>query len=214
MKTEYLTKMPLEPIADHQAFDELIRSLAETSTQLEGLPNFIRVLAHSPAALKAYLLADKALAHGQITPRQREQIALAVAEINGCSYSLSAHCVLAQRLGLSEEEIRLARKATALDPRTRAMLRLTQAVVLQRGEISQDELQALRTAGFTDAQIVEIIAGIGLNIFTNYFNLLAKTQVDFPRLKPGVETPGAANHSTANTTESHKPRFNPRRPHL
>ena len=125
-----------------------------------------------------------------------------VAEINGCSYSLSAHQVLAQRLGLSEEEIRLTRKATALDPQTRAMLRFIQAVVLQRGEISRDELQALRTAGFIDAQIVEIIAGIGLNIFTNYFNLLAKTQVDFPRPKPGMQTPGTANHSAANRTEN------------
>lgn len=204
--------MPLNPIADDQAFGELMRSLAETLTQLEELPNFIRVLAHSPAALKAYLQADQALADGKITPRQREQIALAVAEINGCSYSLSAHQVLAQRLGLSEEEIRLARKATALDPQTRAMLRFTQAVVLQRGEISRDEFQALRTAGFIDAQIVEIIAGIGLNIFTNYFNLLAKTQVDFPRLKPGMETLGTANYSTVNRMENHKPRFNPAKP--
>jgi uncharacterized peroxidase-related enzyme len=189
MKVKHRIMTPLAPITGDQTFRELKQSLEETSTQLEELPNFIRVLAHSPAALKAYTLVDKALANGQITPRQREQIALAVAEINSCSYSLSAHYVLGQSLGLSEEEIRLARKATASDPQTKAMLRFTQAVVLQRGEISHDEFQMLRAAGFTDAQIIEILAGIGLNIFTNYFNTVAKTQTDFPLIAPDVETP-------------------------
>jgi len=198
MKIKYSTRTPLIPIADAQAFPELIHSLAETSTQLQELPNFIRVLAHSPAALKAYLLADKALADGRITSRQREQIALAVAEINGCSYSLSAHHILAHCMGLSEDGIRLARKATAADPQARAMLRFTQAVVLQRGEISQDEFQALCAVGFTNAQIVEIIAAIGLNIFTNYINLLAKTTVDFPLVTPGEETPSSAQARRSN----------------
>ena len=192
MNTENSTRTPLVPITDDQSFRELKHSLEQTSTQLDELPNFIRVLAHSPAALKAYLVADRALAGGQNTPQQREQIALAVAEINGCSYSLSAHHALGRRLSLSEEAIRLARNATALDPQTRAMLRFTQAVVLQRGEISQNEFQSLGTADFTDAEIIEIIAGIGLNIFTNYFNLLAKTPVDFPLILPGVEASGPA----------------------
>ena len=189
MKVEHPIMTPLAPVTGDQTFRELKQSLEETSTQLGELPNFIRVLARSPAALKAYTLVDKALANGQITPRQREQIALAVAEINSCSYSLSVHCALGLNLGLSEEDIRLARKATASDPQTKAMLRFTQAVVLQRGGISRDELQMLRAAGFRDAQIIEILAGVGLNIFTNYFNTVAKTQADFPLITPEVEIP-------------------------
>ena len=82
------------------------------------------------------------------------------------------------------------------------MLRFTQAVVLQRGEISDDDFQALRKAGFTDAQIVEIVANIALNIFSNYFNSVAKTEVDFPLLKPGAEAPriGIARSKTRSAT--------------
>jgi uncharacterized peroxidase-related enzyme len=150
-------------------------------------------MAHSPAALKACLLFEQALGQGRLTPQQREQIALAVAEINGCSYSLSMHCAQSRNLGMSEEEIRRARKATGANPQIRAMLRFAQAIVLQRGEISTGEFQALRSTGFTDAQIIEIITIIGLNIFTNYFNITVCTEVDFPLVMPGMEAPNPVN---------------------
>ena len=85
--------------------------------------------------------------------------------------------------------MQLARNATAADPKAETMLRFTQAVVLQRGEISDDDFQALGKAGFTDEQIVEIVANIALNIFSNYFNSVAKTEVDFPLLQPGADAP-------------------------
>jgi uncharacterized peroxidase-related enzyme len=146
-------------------------------------------MANSPASLRAYIRADAALVRGQLTPRQRQQVALAVAEINGSSYSLSAHYDAGKSLGLTHQEMQLARNATAADPKAETMLRFTQAVVLQRGEISDDDFQALRKAGFTDAQIVEIVANIALNIFSNYFNSVAKTEVDFPLLQPGADAP-------------------------
>jgi len=100
VNNELKTMMRLAPIENDQVSRELSASLGETATTFTGLPNFLRVLANAPAALKAYVLADAALGHGQTTPRERELIALLVAEINGCSYSLLAHCELAKNIGV------------------------------------------------------------------------------------------------------------------
>ena len=154
--------------------------------------NFLHLLANSPAALDAYVASASALARGQLTPRQRELLALTVAEINGARYCLSAHYAIARKLGLDDVEIRAARHAAAADRETHAILRFAQAVAIQRGEISDADFQALRLAGFTDALVTEIVSNIALNIFTNYFNSVARTEVDFPMLKPGADTPALA----------------------
>ena len=156
--------------------------------------NFLRLLANSPAAFQAYCSSQTALAGGQLTPAERELLALAVAEINGSPYDLSAHYATGRQIGLGENEIRLARKAAAVDPRQNAMLRFTRAVALQHGEISDAEFQGLRQAGFTDAHVAEIIAHIALNAFANYFNNFARTEVDFPFLKPGADAPVEPGH--------------------
>ena len=179
----------LNPIQTNGANSELKRSLKHTRLKLKTGPRFFHLLANSPASLRAYIQADAALVRGQLTPRERQQVALAVAEINGSAYGLSAHYDTGRTLGLTHQEMRLARNATASDPKAGTMLRFTQAVVLQRGEVSDDDFQALGKAGFTEAQIVEIIANIALNIFSNYFNSVAKTEVDFPLLQPGADAP-------------------------
>lgn len=203
----------LTPIQANGATSELKRSLKSSHLKLGKTPNFFQVMANSPASLRAYIRADAALVRGQLTPRQREQVALAVAEINGCAYSLSAHYETGKSLGLTHDEMQLARNATAADPKAEMMLRFTQAVVLQRGEISEDDFQALVKAGFTNEQIVEIIANIALNIFSNYFNSIAKTEVDFPLLQPGADAPcvGIAQLKTqpvALRARSTKPQLN------
>ena len=163
----------------------------QPAVQSPPLPdcNFLHLLANSPAALKAYAACADALSHGQLTPRHRELLALTVAEINGAKYCLSAHYALARKLGLGEAEIRAARRAVSADPQTHAMLRFAQSVALQRGEISDADFQSLRLAGFTDSLVAEIVSNIALNIFTNYFNSVARTDVDFPVLKPGADAP-------------------------
>src|SRR5436190_9475882 len=153
----------LTTIQTNGATAELKRSLKSNRLNKE-VPNFFHLLANSPASLRAYIRADAALVRGQLTPRQRHQVALAVAEINGSSYSLSAHYEAGKKLGLTPKEMLSARKATAADPKAATMLSFTQAVVLQRGEISDGDFQALVKAGFTDGQIVEIVANIALNI--------------------------------------------------
>jgi uncharacterized peroxidase-related enzyme len=163
----------------------------QPSLQSAPLPdcNFLQLLANSPAALQAYVACAGALAQGQLTPRQRELLALTVAEINGARYCLSAHYARARSLGLDAAEIRAARRATSADRQTHARLRFAQAVTLQRGEISDADFQTLRQSGLTDALIAEIVSNIALNIFTNYFNSVARTDIEFPVLKPGAEKP-------------------------
>jgi uncharacterized peroxidase-related enzyme len=161
----------------------------------QGIPNFLKILAQSPAAALAYLLAEGALAEGRLSGRQREQIALAVAEINGSKYCLLAHSAAGRNAGLTRGEIESARRAAAPEAKADRMLRFTQSMVLQRGEISDQDLGALRQAGFSDAEIIEIVANIALNVFTNYLNLLSKTELDFPALADGQ--PNAPLHKSA-----------------
>jgi uncharacterized peroxidase-related enzyme len=151
--------------------------------------NFRHLLANSTAALGAYVACASALAQGQLTPRQRELLALTIAEINGATYCLSAHYALARTLGLGDAEIRAARRACSPDAQTHAMLRFAQAVALQRGDISDADFQRLRLTGLTDPLIAELVAHIALNIFTNYFNSVARTDIEFPVLKPGADKP-------------------------
>ena len=148
--------------------------------KLGVVPNLIRVLGNAPAALKGYLNFSAALADGSFTPKVREQIALAVAETNQCAYCLSAHTFIAGRLGLTQQDLDDARQANAADKRTDAILKLAHSIVVQRGELGATGLEQARNAGLTDGEIVETVAHVALNIFTNYFNHVAGTAVDFP----------------------------------
>ena len=150
------------------------------------VPNLFRVFGNSPAALEGYLNFSGALAGGVLSAKVREQIALAVAEINYCGYCLSAHTYIGGKVGLSENEIADARQVSATDEHTAAILNLARSIVVQRGELSDSEFKAARAAKLTDAEIVETTANVALNILTNYVNHVAQTVVDFPEVKPGV----------------------------
>ncbi len=149
------------------------------------VPNLFRVLGNSPAALDGYLGFSGALAGGVLNGRIREQIALAVAETNLCGYCLSAHTFVGGKLGLTEKDMAEARNAIASSDKTDAILKLARNVVLQRGEIGDADLNAARSAGLNDTEIVEVVANVAINLFTNYVNHVARTVVDFPEVKPG-----------------------------
>jgi uncharacterized peroxidase-related enzyme len=155
--------------------------------KLGNVPNLFRVFANSPAALEGYLNFSGALAGGVLNARVREQIALAVAEINDCAYCRSAHTFIGGKVGLTESEIADARKVVATDERTEDILNLARNIVVQRGKLSDAELQAARAAKLSDAEIVETTANVALNILTTYVNHVAQTVVDFPEVK-AVET--------------------------
>jgi AhpD family alkylhydroperoxidase len=134
-------------------------------------------------ALEGYLNFSAALAGGSLDNKIREQIAIAVAESNLCLYCMSAHAFLAEKAGLSPEEIASAVRASSSEPRIDAVLKLARTIIVQRGEVSDAELERARVAGLTDGELVETVANTALSIFTNYLNHLACTPVDFPEIK-------------------------------
>lgn len=146
-------------------------------------PNMTRTMAQSPAVLEAYLNFSGALAGGSLNAKVREQIALAVAEANSCEYCLSAHSAIGKMVGLSEDDINHSRQSASGDAKTDAALKFARAIVLERGEVSNAEVQQIRAAGYTEGEVAEIIANVSLNIFTNYFNHIAGTVVDFPKVE-------------------------------
>jgi uncharacterized peroxidase-related enzyme len=149
-------------------------------------PNLMRTLANSPVALEAYLAFNTALARGRLSAKLREQIALAVAEANGCEYCLSAHTAIGKMEGLPESDLLASRRWTSPDPKVDAALKFVHTIVTRRGQVSDQEINRVRQAGYGDGEIAEIVANVALNIFTNYFNLVAETTVDFPRVELGA----------------------------
>ncbi|MDX2151740.1 MAG: carboxymuconolactone decarboxylase family protein [Bryobacteraceae bacterium] len=143
-------------------------------------PNMMRTMAQSPAVLEAYLSFSSALGHSSLSARFREQIALAVAQANRCDYCLSAHSAIGAMLGLSSQQISASRRATAEEGKLEAGLAFARTLVATRGMASDEDLARVREAGYNDGEIAEIIATVALNVFTNYFNHTAQTEIDFP----------------------------------
>lgn len=145
-------------------------------------PAMFRAVAHSPAALRSMWGAFGALGGGVLGARLGEQIAVAVANRNACAYCLAAHTALGQKAGLSTEALAEAQQGRSGDPRTAAALRFALQLVDARGQVSDTDVQALRAQGFTDEEIVEILAHVALNLFTNYVNVAFDVPVDFARV--------------------------------
>lgn len=153
--------------------------------QLGIVPNMMRTMAQSPRVLEGYLSLSGALSRGRLPAALQEQIALAVAETNACNYCLSAHTALGRSAGLSDDQLTASREGRAADARTSAALQFALAVLDTRGGVSDQEFARVRAAGFSDAEIAEIIAHVALNVFTNYFNRAAHTEIDFPLVTAG-----------------------------
>jgi uncharacterized peroxidase-related enzyme len=150
-------------------------------------PNMMTTMAAAPAALEAYLNFSGALSHGSLDAKMRELIALTVAQANGCEYCLSAHTAIGGMVGLRAEELAASRRAESEEARRAAGLRFAQLLVVTRGEVSDQAMAEVRAAGYSDGEIAEIVANVAINIFTNYFNLVAGTEVDFPRVGVRLE---------------------------
>jgi uncharacterized peroxidase-related enzyme len=156
--------------------------LQAVQAKLKITPNMTKALANSPAALEAYLAFNGALAGGLLDAKLREQIALAVAESNGCEYCLSAHTAIGRLVGLSEPDIAAGRDGYGSSAKATAALKFAQELVKRRGSVPSSSITALHDAGFSDGEIAEIIANVALNIFTNYFNIAGDVDIDFPRV--------------------------------
>ena len=170
----------------------------EVQARYGVVPNILRVLANAPAALEGYLRFSDALNGGYFNARVREQIALAVAGSNLCGYSLAAHAFFGGRAGLTAKEIVDAGHAVSDHAKTDAILKLARNVVVERGELSDAELEQAYGFGLTDGEIVETVANVVLNILTNYVNHVARTVVDFGEAKlRGADLNRIQDHSGA-----------------
>ena len=148
-------------------------------------PNIMRAMANSPAALDAYLGLLNALGGAGIDAKTRESIALATSGANGCDYCASAHTALGKMLGLSDEEAQANLYGRSSEPTRAAALQFARAIVEKRGWVSEPDLERVREAGFGDAGITEIVATVAATTFSNYFNHIAETEIDFPLVKMG-----------------------------
>ena len=172
------------PLVDRNATTADCKALLDSIHGAFGAtPNMFRAVANSPAALKSMWSSFGALSAGVIAPKLGEQIAVAVADRNACDYCLAAHTALGRKAGASAEEMQHAQAGESTDAKTQAALRFALKLVNDRGQVGDADVQALRTVGFGDEEIVEILAHVALNLFTNYVNVAFAVPVDFPAVK-------------------------------
>lgn len=156
--------------------------LAQVQQAFGATPNMFKAVANSPAALQSMWAAFGALGQGTIGAKLGEQIAVAIANRNRCEYCLAAHTVLGQKAGASAAEMAAAQVGQSADPQTASALAFALKVVEQRAQVSNADVANLHEVGFKDEQVVEILAHVALNLFTNYVNVALDIPVDFPRV--------------------------------
>lgn len=179
--------MPRLNAIDPQTATGKAKELLDGVQKKLGLtPNMTRTMANSPAVLEGYLNFSGALGAGSLNAKLREQLALTVAEANACEYCLSAHTAIGKMVGLQADELAASRRATSSDPHVEAALRFAREIVVTRGAVNNEDVNRVRAAGYSEGEIAEIIAHVALNIFTNYFNTVAQTVVDFPKVSLAV----------------------------
>ena len=168
------------------ALETATGATAEVYAQIKkaagSVPNtFAAIGAHGPAALKAVLQADGVLAVGSLSKQDQETIKLVVSEVAGCGYCVAAHSLLGKLTGLKPDVLRQIRAGEPTgDAKRDALVHFVRRLVRTSGTISEAEFQAIRAAGYTDAQLVDISLAIALTVFTNVFNRINDTDIDFP----------------------------------
>lgn len=170
----------IQPVRIETAEPKTAELLTGIKKKLGMVPNLISTMAQSPATVNAYLGFSQTLAGGVLPARLREQISLTVGQANECDYCVAAHSAIGQKTGLSVTEIIDARHSTAANEKDKAALAFARKLIDHRGRVTDTELEEVRHAGYSDGEINEIVANVALNIFTNYFNHVAATEIDFP----------------------------------
>ena len=176
-----MSRLPLATASSAPAASQPL--LGQIHAAFGATPNMFRAAANSPAALASMWGSVGALGGGALPAKLGEQIAVAVADRNQCNYCLAAHTMLGQKAGATGEEMSEAQAGRSSDPKTAAALTFALKVVEKRGQVDAADVNALRTAGFNDEAIVEILAHVALNLFTNYLNIAFDVPVDFPAVK-------------------------------
>ncbi|MFA6219688.1 MAG: carboxymuconolactone decarboxylase family protein [Erythrobacter sp.] len=170
-----ISALPLD--TQSEAVAPLFAAIRE---KMGGVPNIMRTMAQSPAALEGYLGFSGALGNGRFTAAQRELAALAAAGENGCDYCASAHSALGKMAGLDAADMQAVIAGDTPASADGKLVELTRKIVSQRGVLSDADVEDFYAAGFDAGHLVELVAVTALNIFTNYFNHIAATEIDFP----------------------------------
>jgi uncharacterized peroxidase-related enzyme len=171
----------ISPVNPQTAQGRAKELLDAVKAKLGLVPNMTRAMAVSPPVLDAYLGFSGALSHGVLGARVREKLALDVGEANHCDYCVSAHSAIGKSVGLTDQDVLDSRRGTSADLKTDALLRFARTVLAKQGLVEDADIAPVREAGYGDAEIAEVVAHVALNIFTNYFNNVAGTAIDFPR---------------------------------
>lgn len=157
------------------------RTLFDTVEQKMGkVPNVLKTLGHSPAALESYLALSATQQKSVFTAEERELLSLAISAENRCSYCVSAHSAISSGLNMSERTIEAAMSGKSEEPRIQAALALAQSITANRGWVDDEKLSEAKAAGLDAAAIMDIVLAVTANTLTNYANHLAQTEVDFP----------------------------------
>ncbi len=174
----------LQTITQETATGRAKDVLDSVQKKMGRVPNIFSLMANSPAAVQGYLNFSGALADGLLDAKIRESIAIVCAQTNECEYCLSAHTAIGKSIGMTDEELKLAQQVTSKDPKADAAIKFARWLILRKAEdVSDEDIANLKAAGLNDGEIAEIVANVALNIFTNYFNHVAQTEVDFPKVK-------------------------------
>ncbi|WP_280301753.1 carboxymuconolactone decarboxylase family protein [Nocardia neocaledoniensis] len=181
-----MSRLPL--VTTETADAEQRELLAEVLRQLGRVPNLYAAMANSPATLRGYLGLRDALGAGALDARTREQLALLIAADNGCEYCVSAHTMRAKKMGFTPAAI-AAIAAVADDPHTEAVLRFARAVLRTGGRVTDEQLAAARANGVGDGELAEAVGHVALNVLSNYFNHVARPELDFPRVTTAPAMP-------------------------
>lgn len=170
---------PVDPTTSQGKAKQLLDAV---KSKLGLVPNMTKVMANAPAVLEAYLGFSGALGQGTLQPQLRERIALITAQQNHCDYCLSAHTAIGKMVGLNESEVVGSRQGRASDAKTTAALTFARQIIETKGQVTDEQVAEVRAAGYSDQEILEIIAHVALNVFTNYFNSATQVEIDFPKV--------------------------------
>ncbi len=151
-------------------------------SQMGLVPNFLRIFANSPEALKAFLGLYHIANNGSLDLQTRERIALALAQQNSCRYCLSVHSAIGQQCGLNGDEIDANRAGTSQDAKAAVAVKFARALVEHTGDVTTGELLEMRDAGYSESDIVEVITHVGMNLLTNLIGKASRVEIDFPKV--------------------------------
>jgi uncharacterized peroxidase-related enzyme len=169
-------------IEQTNANDEQKALLDAIQGQLGMVPNFLKIFANSPVALRAFHGLHGVANAGSLDALTRERIALALAQQNGCEYCVSAHTAIGRKTGLTGDEMAAARAGTSQDAQAAVAVGFARSLMEKKGEITTLELAEMRSAGYSESDIVEIITHVGMNFLTNILGKASRVDIDFPKV--------------------------------